>query len=109
MIVAHLIGGNEIMGFANGIVIINDEKLETSYQDLVEVCGNISLGDLDTGTSVRRSEEDVENDFIQLVKEFDDEKSAAFVIDNYLTKQVCYSSYEIDVENNTLILKIDTY
>lgn len=109
MIVAHLIGGNEITGIRNGIVIINGEKLDTSYEDLVSVCGNISLGDLDTSITVRRSSEDVQRDYIKLVKEFDDELGEEFVIDNHLTKEICYSSYEVDFENKTLVLKIDTY
>ena len=109
MIVAHLIGGNEIKGISNGIVIINDEKLETSYEDLVSVCGNISLGDLDTSITIRRTEEDVQNDYIKLVQDFDDALGEEFVINNHLTKEVCYSTYEVDVENKTLTLKIDTY
>lgn len=109
MIVAHLIGGNEIKGISNGIVIINDEKLETSYEDLVSVCGNISLGDLDTSITIRRSAEDVQNDYIKLVQKFDDELGKDFVVDNHLTEEVCYSTYEVDFESKTLTLKIDTY
>jgi hypothetical protein len=109
MIVAHLIGGNEITGIRNGIVIINGEKLKTSYEDLVSVCGNISLGELDTSINIRRSGEDVQNDYIELVQQFDYELGKYFVIDNHLTKEVCYSSYEVDFENKTLTLTIDTY
>ena len=108
MIVGHLIGGNEIKGIRNGVVIINGEKLETKYEDLASICGNISLGDLDTSTSVRRSKEDVQNDYIKLVRSFDNELGDEFVINNHLTQEVCYSTYEIN-ENNTLVLTIDTY
>ena len=109
MIVAHLIGGNEIKGIRNGIVIVNGEELETSYEMLVAVCGNISLGDLDTSITIRRTEKDVEKDYIELVQDFDEELEADFVINNKLTKEVCYSSYEVDFENKSLVLKIDTY
>lgn len=109
MIVAHLIGGNEIKGISKGIVIINDKQLETSYEDLVQVCGNISLGDLDTNIDTFRSAEDVQRDFIELVQDYDEELGEDFVINNHLTESICYSEYEIDVENETLTLKIDTY
>lgn len=109
MIVGHLIGGNEIVGIREGIVIINDEQLKVSYEDLVAVCGNISLGDLDTSITTFRSEEAVERDYIELIQAQYEEIDEDFVIDNHLAKQVCYSSYEIDFEKKTLILKIDTY
>jgi len=109
MIVAHLIGGNEIVGFNDGIVIVNGEELKVSYKDLAYVCGNISLGDLDTSVTILRDSEDVQNDYIKLVQDFDDELGEDFVIDNHLTKEVCFSSYEIDFENKTIVLKIDTY
>lgn len=104
MIVAHLIGGNEIKGYVCGDVIINGEKLTASYRDLRTVCGNISLGELDT------SSRSFQNDYIELVQDFiEDEDAREFVIDNHLTKEVSYSTYEIDFANRTLILKIDTY
>lgn len=109
MIVAHLIGGNEIEGIQNGTVIINGEKLKTSYEDLVSVCGNISLGELDTSTNIRRTDKHVQNDYIKLVQKFDDELGEDFVVNNHLTKEVCYSSYVVDFESKTLILKIDAY
>lgn len=109
MIVAHLIGGNEIKGINKGVVIINNKKLETSYEDLGAVCGNISLGDLDTSITNYRSEENVQNDYIKLVQDFDDELGEDFVINNHLTKEIVYSEYEVDFENKTLVLKIDTY
>lgn len=105
MIVAHLIGGNEIKGIRNGIVIINGEQLETSYEDLASVCGSISLGDLDT----TRSAERIQSDYIELVREHDEDLDEDFVLDNHLTAEICYSEYEIDIENKTLTLKIDTY
>lgn len=114
MIVAHLIGGNEVKvrigdkveEIREGVVIINDEQLETSYRDLVAVCGNISLGDLDT----TQDERYIRQDYIQSVREYSEgELGAGFVIDNHLTEQVCYSSYEIDFEKKTLVLTIDTY
>ncbi|HFK1435107.1 TPA: hypothetical protein ACGXNJ_005261 [Bacillus cereus] len=109
MIVAHLIGGNEIKGIKKGIVFINGKQLETSYEDIANVCGNISLGDLDTSVDVRRDAEDVQRDYINLVQEYDEEIGEDFVIDNHLTAEICYSTYEIDIENKTLTLKIDTY
>jgi len=117
MIVAHLIGGNEIKvkikgkleTINEGVVIINGEQLETRYEDLANVCGNISLGDLDTSVGIRRDAEDVQRDFIELVQDFDDEIEEDFVIDNHLTSEVCYSEYEIDIETKTLTLKIDIY
>ncbi|PGT90028.1 hypothetical protein [Bacillus thuringiensis] len=109
MIVAHLLGGNEIKGIRNGIVQINNKKLETSYEDLVSVCGSISLGDLDTSTGIRRSEEDVQRDYIELVQEHDEELGEEFVIDNHLTKEVSFSTYDVDFEKKTLTLKIETY
>lgn len=108
MIVAHLIGGNEIEGIDKGTVIINDEKLEFSYEELVSVCGNISLGDLDTSMS----EERIKQSYIVLVEELDNENvedSKDFVINNYLTKEVCYSTYKVDFENKTLELKIEIF
>ncbi|TPF18083.1 hypothetical protein [Priestia megaterium] len=108
MIVAHLIGGNEIKGIRNGIVIINDKKLKTSYEDLVTVCGNISLECLDTSITLLRSGADVQDDYIRLVQEYDDQLGEEFVVNNYLTKEVCFSSYEVDFENKTLILNIET-
>ena len=66
MIVGHLIGGNEVTGFTDGIVIINGEKLKTSYKDLTYVCGNISLGDLDTSITVLRDFENVNLKFTKM-------------------------------------------
>ncbi|PEM08494.1 hypothetical protein [Bacillus wiedmannii] len=109
MIVAHLIGGNEIKGISNGVVIINGKQLETKYEDIVAVCGNISLGDLDTSVGPRRDADDVQRDYINLVQEYDEEIGEDFVIDNHLTAEICYSTYEIDIETKTLTLKIDTY
>ncbi|MGE7840687.1 hypothetical protein ACQKNX_07840 [Lysinibacillus sp. NPDC093712] len=109
MIVAHLIGGNEILGISDGTVIINEEKLKVGYRDLAYVCGSISLGDLDTSITPLRDSEDVQNDYIRMVKRFDDTLGGEFVISNYLTKEVSYSSYEVDFENRTLVLKIDIY
>ncbi|PGM50835.1 hypothetical protein [Bacillus thuringiensis] len=109
MIVAHLIGGNAVKGIRDGVVFINGKQLETSYQDLVAVCGNISLGDLDTSVGTWRHPKDVRNDYIKLVQEFDEDIDESFVIDNHLTAEICYSEYEIDIETKTLILKIDIY
>lgn len=109
MIVAHLIGGNEIKGINEGTVVINGKTLKNSYGELVSVCGNISLGALDTSVSRFRDADDVQNDFIALVEEFDEDLGSDFVIDNHLTKDVCYSAYEVDFENKTLVLSIDTY
>ncbi|WP_144466744.1 hypothetical protein [Bacillus nitratireducens] len=109
MIVAHLIGGNEIKGIRDGLVIINGKKLETSYQDLVAVCGNISLGDLDTSVGIRRDADDVQRDYINLVQDFDEDIDESFVIDNHLTAEICYSEYDVDFETRTLTLKIDIY
>jgi len=105
MIVAHLIGGNEIKGISNGVVIINGKQLETSYEDLVAVCGNISLGDLDT----TQDEVYMTRAYISLVEDFDDELGVDFVTDNHLTEYVCYSEYDVNFETRTLTLKIDTY
>lgn len=123
MIVAHLIGGNEVEvrikdqntneykveKIRDGVVIINKKKLKTSYRELASVCGNISLDSLDTSVTIRRSDEDVQRDFIKLVQEQDEELGADFVIDNHLTKEVIYSHYEVDLETKTLTLKIDAY
>ena len=109
MIVAHLIGGNEIKGIDEGLVIINGKQLSTSYEELVGDCGNISLGDLDTSITNLRRLERVQQDYIKLVKEFDNELGSDFVINNHLTEEVCYSTYDVDFENKTLVLKIDTY
>lgn len=109
MIVAHLLGGNEIKGISKGVVIINDVQLETSYEDLVRVCGNISLGDLDTSITNYRDSDDVQNDYIELVQDFDEDLGEDFVIDNHLTAEVCYSEYDVDFETRTLTLKIDIY
>jgi len=115
MIVAHLIGGNEIKGFSKGIVFINGKQLETSYEDLASVCGSISLGDLDTSLTTWRNAENVQNDYIKLVqdleivKDFDENLGEEFVIKNHLTEEICYSEYEIDFENKSLVLKIETY
>lgn len=109
MIVAHLIGGNEIKGVDNGVVIINEERLKESYEELVAVCGNIPLDELDTNVTVQRREKDVQRDYINLVREFNDELDANFVINNHLTKEISSSSYEVDFERNTLILRIFTY
>lgn len=109
MIVAHLIGGNEIKGFTEGTIIINGEKLEDSYEKITQVCGNISLGDLDTSIHQWRNTEDVQNDYMELVNLFDDELDEEFVVRNHLTAEVCYSSYDIDWKNKTLTLTIDTF
>ncbi|MGG3045798.1 hypothetical protein [Bacillus thuringiensis] len=105
MIVAHLIGGNAIKGIIDGIVIINGEQLETSYQELASVCGSISLGDLDT----TRSAERMQRDYIELVREHDEDLDEDFVLDNHLTAEISYSEYEIDMEKKTLKLTIGTY
>ncbi|QOV08427.1 hypothetical protein Kirov_228 [Bacillus phage Kirov] len=105
MIVAHLIGGNEIEGISKGVVIINGKQLETSYEDLVAVCGNISLGDLDT----TKDEVYIRRDYIRLVEDFDDELGEDFVDDNHLVEEICYSHYKVDFEKRTLTLTIDTY
>ncbi|UUV46103.1 hypothetical protein [Bacillus phage vB_BanS-Thrax1] len=117
MIVAHLIGGNEVKvrigdkieEIREGVVIINGEQLEISYRDLAYVCGSIELGALDTSTGLRRDEEDVQRDYINLLQEWDDEYDEDFVIDNHLTAQVSFSTYQIDFENKTLTLEIETY
>lgn len=109
MIVAHLIGGNEIIGIDDGVVIVNDKKLKTSYKDLAFVCGSISLGDLDTSITNWRDSDDVQRDFIALVEDFDDELDESFVINNHLTEEISYSFYEVDFETKTLILTIETY
>lgn len=105
MIVAHLIGGNAIKGIIDGTVIINGKELETSYQELASVCGSISLGDLDT----TRSAERMQRDYIELVREHDEDLDEDFVLDNHLTAEICYSEYEIDIEKKTLKLTIGTY
>ena len=109
MIVAHLIGGNEIKGINKGIVIINGEELNASYEELTQVCGNISLGELNTSITALRTPKHVQRDYIVLVQEFDSELDESFVIDNHLTDEICYSEYEIDFENKSLVLKISTY
>ena len=110
MLVAHLLGGNAVKGFTNGTVIINGQPLQTSYEELVRVCGNISLGDLDTSTGVYRTHDDVQNDYIELVRDYDDSIDAnQFVIENQLTADVCYSEYVLDTEQQTLTLTIDIY
>ncbi|MCA1214729.1 hypothetical protein CJ467_20345 [Bacillus velezensis] len=109
MIVAHLIGGNEIEGISNGVVIINGKKLDSSYEDLVSVCGNIELGDLNTSITIHRSSEDVQRDYFKLVQDFDNELGEEFVINNHLTAEVRCSTYEVNFEDKTLTLIIDTY
>lgn len=44
MLVADLLGGNEIKGFENGIVIVNGKELDCGYYELYHLCGNIPLG-----------------------------------------------------------------
>ena len=105
MIVAHLIGGNEIEGINEGVVIIDGKQLEIGYKDLAYICGSISLGDLDT----TQSETYLERDYIRLVRAHDEELGADFVFENHLTKYVCYSKYDINFETRTLTLKIETY
>lgn len=105
MIVAHLIGGNAIKGIIDGTVIINGKELETSYGELASVCGSISLGDLDT----TRSAERMQRDYIELVREHDEDLDEDFVLDNHLTAEISYSEYEIDMEKKTLKLTIGTY
>lgn len=107
MIVAHLIGGNEVAGISSGVVIINGEELKTRYEDLVYVCGNIPLDELDTSVTNWRDEDNIRNDYIELVSKFDDSLGIDFVVDNYLTEEVVYSVYEIDFENKSLVLRID--
>lgn len=109
MIVAHLIGGNEIKGIQQGRVIVNGVPLDKTYEELVAVCGNIPLGELDTSVGMRRSSEDVRYDYVRLVQDFDETLGEEFVIQNHLTEEVCFSSYEIDGDNQTLTLTIDTY
>ena len=110
MIIAHLIGGNEIEGITEGIVIVNNEPLKAPYSELAQVCGNISLGDLDTSISIRRTSEHVQNDFIRLVEGTNMVDNARdFVINNHLTADICYSTYEIDWENKLLLLLIEIY
>ncbi|MFB8094307.1 hypothetical protein ACFC3I_11800 [Bacillus velezensis] len=109
MIVAHLIGGNEIEGISNGVVIINGEKLDASYEDLASVCGSIELGDLNTSITIHRSSEDVLRDYIKLVQDFDAELGEEFVINNHLTAEVRCSTYQVNFEYKTLTLIIDTY
>jgi len=110
MLVGHLIGGNAVKGFTNGIVIINGRQLQTSYEKLVQICGNISLGDLDTSTGVYRTQDDVQNDYIELVRDYDDSINATdFVINNQLAADVCYSEYILDTDKQTVTLNIDVY
>lgn len=110
MLLGHLIGGNEVKGFAIGKVFVDDEELSVSYEELAGVCGNISLGDLDTGMSI----EYIEREYIRLVEDVSDFLPVGvsprdFVIDNHLTKKVSYSTYELDAENQSLVLKVDIY
>lgn len=106
MIVAHLIGGNEVAGISSGVVVINDIELKTRYEDLVYVCGNIPLDELDTSVTNLRDEDNIRNDYIKLVRRFDDRFGYDFVVDNYLTEEVIYSSYEIDFDTKSLVLRI---
>src|SRR5690606_24925573 len=97
MIVAHLIGGNEIQGIRNGVVFVNDKKLETSYEDLGSICGNISLGDA------------IEDYVESVIDVSDGEYGASFVTDNHLLEEVVYSTYEVDFDTKELTLRIHTY
>lgn len=108
MLVTQLLGGNGIKGINRGTVFIDDKELVLSYEELVQICGNISLGAL----SVNQSDRGILRDYIELVEDLeseDVENSEEFVIENHLTKAISYSEYEIDIENKTLILKINTY
>lgn len=106
MILAHLIGGNEVAGIRDGKVIVDDKELKTSYFDLVQVCGNISLGEIDTSLD----EEDFKYEYIREVERLDIvEDAEKFVEENKLTKEICYSCYEVDFENKTLVLKVEIY
>lgn len=103
MILAHLIGGNEIKGIRDGKVIVNDEELDTSYFDLVQVCGNISLDDFEDDVTAIEYARAVAELELEDIEPYD------FVVENKLVHSVCYSSYEVDFENRTLVLKVDTY
>jgi hypothetical protein len=105
MIVAHLIGGNEVKGFSIGKVVVNGEELKASYEVLVGICGNIPLDELDTSSHPMR----VRDEYARLVHERDDELGLDFVVNNHLTKEVAFSSYEIDTESRSLVLNIETY
>jgi len=110
MLVAHLIGGNEVKGFAVGEVYVNDEKLSLTYEQIVRICGNISLGDVDTSMDSSY----IKREYTKLVEDYEDDlpdgvTPNSFVTDNFLTKEVCYSEYELDAETKSLKLKIDIF
>ena len=109
MIIAQLIGGNEIKGYNTGVVYINDKKLDDSYETIAAVCGSIPLDEIDTDINLRRSTEDIRDDYATLVHQHDETLGGDFVDRNQLTAFVSYSTYEIDPVTHTLTLRIDAF
>lgn len=111
MLVCEILGGNEVNGFKEGIVVVDGEKLPLTYTELVKYCGNISLGEIDTHSRIDRrttiyAKQMVELDAGSLLS-LDDAKQ--IITENHLTAHVCYSSYAINWENKTFTLEISTY
>lgn len=106
MLIAQLIGGTEVHGITDGVVIVNNEVLKTSYKELRQVCGNIALDAVDT----TKSETSIKQQYVELIESLDMVKYPVyFVNDNYLAMAVSHSSYEINKQGKQLALRIDAY
>lgn len=110
MLVAELIGGNEVEGFKNGKVFVDGEVLPASYEQLSRICGNISLGEMDISSSVPRMirayaenivNYGLDNDFTTDVE--------GFIEKNFLLSSVSYSSYKLNGDTNAIDLHIDIF
>ena len=107
MLVAELLGLTEVKGIDKGIVLINNEPLEASYEELRAVCGNTPVDELDTSVNTVRTRERLQADYLRMVQRHDDTLGEEFVINNRLTETVSYSTYEIDAANASIRLKIE--
>jgi len=106
MLVADLLGGNEIKGFEYGIVIVNDIELDCGYYELCQLCGNIPLGSVNDDAYLEARNRQYSNLTSEYLDTFYD---VDFINENMLMRHVAYSSYELNIENKTLVLKIDAF
>jgi len=106
MLVADLLGGNEIKGFENGVVIVNGKELDCGYYELIQICGNIPLGSVNEDRYLEARNRQYSNLTCEYLDTF---YNVDFINENMLMRHVAYSSYELDIENKTLVLKIDAF
>lgn len=108
MLISQLIGGNEVQGFRDGKVFVNDILLPATYYELGNVCGNIPTDAIDTEMSYNRRVRDYVAE-VSGTMDMTNLEALNFVNDNRLMLFVSYSTYKINTEDMTLELHISAF